>query len=171
LSFEKAFPPLLSELNKIGFDYDRGNGIDFEPFSEFLSAEENRKWIQAWTGNETLDASEFRIFGKDGTGGYAAFWLTAPDRPLVEQPIVFFGSEGQIGVVAKDFADYLWLLAGGMGPYEAIENSEGSNSPNAKLTKFATQYALSRKKTCADVLTQASAAFPNFESSFRALCK
>ncbi|MFX8266518.1 hypothetical protein ABTL47_19460, partial [Acinetobacter baumannii] len=52
----------------------------------------------------------------DSGGGLAAIWLALPNRPLLEQPVVFLGSEGQRGVVACNFDEYLWLLAGGMEP-------------------------------------------------------
>lgn len=66
-----------------------------------------------------MDGVCFRVFGQDGTGGYAAFWLVREGRGLVEQPVVFLGSEGETGVIARDLADFLWLLAGGVGPWEA----------------------------------------------------
>ncbi|MCY0938767.1 SMI1/KNR4 family protein [Streptomyces sp. H34-S4] len=59
----------------VRFGYEDGNGVDFEPFPAFLSAAETTEWFQAWTGNGELDGREFRAFGQDGTGGYAAFWL------------------------------------------------------------------------------------------------
>ena len=61
-------------------------------------------------------------FGQDGSGGYVAFWLIRLGEDLLRQPIVYFGSEGEIGVVAANFSDYLWLLAGGIGPVEAIDS-------------------------------------------------
>lgn len=32
---------------------------------------------------------------------------------LFEQPVVFFGAEGELGIVAANLSDYLWLLAAG----------------------------------------------------------
>ncbi|MFI8266555.1 hypothetical protein [Streptomyces sp. NPDC085665] len=75
------------------------------------------EWFRAWTGNRELIGDRFRVFGQDGTGGYAALWLIRPDRVLVEQPIVFLGSEGETGVVALDLGTFLWLLADGFGPH------------------------------------------------------
>lgn len=64
-----------------------------------------------------MDGACFRVFGQDGTGGYAAFWLVREGRGLVEQPVVFLGSEGETGVIARDLADFLWLLVeAGSGP-------------------------------------------------------
>jgi hypothetical protein len=168
--FDQTFPALLSELHELDIDFDEDN-IDFEPYQEFRCAEDNAEWIQAWTRNDALSASEYRIFGQDGTGGYAAIWLVRKDKPLLEQPIVFFGSEGNVGVVATDFYDYLWLLAGGFGPCEAVENKRHKAKPNAEFTKFAERHAKSRKKKPLDVIAAAEAEFPKFEASIRALCK
>lgn len=164
----EGFPKELAALHEIEIDEDV---IDFEPYSEFMSAEDTMSWIRAWTGNDGLDGKEYRVFGQDGTGGYAAFWLTREDKPLLEQPIVFFGSEGEVGVVATCFADYVWLLAGGVGPYEAVgyENCEGT--PNAAFTAFANKYAKASKKSADDVMKAAKKEFPTFEAGIRSLCK
>jgi hypothetical protein len=34
----------------VPFEYDDGNGVDFEPFTAFLSAEETTDWLRAGTG-------------------------------------------------------------------------------------------------------------------------
>lgn len=163
-----AFPKELAQLHEIEIDE---NEIDFEPYSEFMSAEDTQAWIRAWTGNDSLDGKEYRVFGQDGTGGYAAFWMTRAGKPLLEQPIVFFGSEGEVGVVATCFADYLWLLAGGVGPYEAVgyENCEGK--PNTAFGAFANKNAKASKKSADDVMKAAKAEFPTFEAGIRSLCK
>ena len=116
----RDFPELQKALHRIEIDYDDGDGIDFEPFAEFYSRNDTADWIKAWTGNTDLDGNEFLIFGQDGTGGYAAFWCIRETNVLLEQPIIFLGSEGETAVVASNFYDYLWLFAWGVGPYEAV---------------------------------------------------
>jgi hypothetical protein len=59
-----------------------------------------------------LTGDDFRVFGQNGAGGYAAFWLVRHDEDLADQPIVFLGSEGETAVVARDLPDVLRLLAG-----------------------------------------------------------
>ncbi|MDJ0345135.1 hypothetical protein QMK19_31840 [Streptomyces sp. H10-C2] len=76
-----------------------------------------------------LNGDSFRVFGQDGTGGYAAFWLVRPGRSLVEQPVVFLGSEGDVGVVARDLAGYLWLLAEGFGPSKRSIHRKAPHDP------------------------------------------
>lgn len=169
-NFEQTFPELLSELHELDIDFDEDN-IDFEPYQEFLGAEDNAEWIRAWTGNKKLDGAEYRIFGQDGTGGYAAFWLVRNKKSVLDQPVVFFGSEGELGIVASDFYDYLWLLAGGFGPYEAVESKRHKPKANAEFTKFAEKHAKNRQKKPQDIIAAAKAEFPQFVSDIRALCK
>ena len=71
--WDRTLPAPLAEANALTYDYNEGNGVDFEPYPEFLGPEDTGTWIRAWSGNTELDGSEFRVFGQDGTGGYAAF--------------------------------------------------------------------------------------------------
>lgn len=168
--FDQTFPALLAELHELDVDFDEDN-IDFEPYQEFLCAEDTASWIRAWTGNDALHGSEYRVFGQDGTGGYAAFWLVRKSKSLLDQPVVFFGSEGELGMVASHFYDYLWLLAGGFGPYEAVESKRHKAKTHAEFTKFAERHAKSYKKKPQEVIAAAKAEFPKFEADVRALCK
>lgn len=171
---DRAFPALLEELHKLDFDYADGDGYDFEPLGEFLSDSETRDWIRAWTGNAELDGAEFFVFGLDGTGGYAAFWKCRPDAGLLEQPVVFLGSDGNTGVVARNFSDYLWLLAGGVGPREAVEDPESPPAPDAVAAgfrRFAEDYAGQPRRTPAEVLDAARREFPGFDEYIESLCR
>ena len=169
-SFDQTLPATLAALHELEFDYADGEGMDFEPYDEFFPAEENADWIRAWTGNASLDGAQYRIFGQDGTGGYAAFWLVREGEPIERQPIVFFGSEGELGVVASDLPDYLWLLADGIGPMEAVEYGADDPKPHAEFTAFAQTHARDAKKSGAEVLARASAEFPTFREDFLAQC-
>ncbi|MDR2213616.1 MAG: SMI1/KNR4 family protein [Pseudomonadales bacterium] len=167
----RDFPPVLQELHKLDFDYSEGKGIDFEPLSQFLSAKETKQWIRAWTGNKKLDGTEYKIFGEDGSGGYAAFWLVRQEADILEQPIVFFGSEGEIAVIASNFNDYLWLLAGDIGPCEVVNYPELRKPANAQFTKFAKKYSSSKHLDPWEVVAKAQAEFPDFEEKIEALCE
>ena len=168
--FDQTFPAVLAALHELEFDYADGEGMDFEPYEEFFPAEENADWIRAWTGNKALDGVEYRIFGQDGTGGYAAFWLVREGEPIERQPIVFFGSEGALGVIASNLDDYLWLLADGIGPMEAVEYGATEPKPHAEFTAFAETHAPKAKKSGAEVLSRARAEFPTFSEDFLAQC-
>lgn len=151
------------------------DGVDFEPYKSFLTAGETTEWFRAWTGNGELIGDDFRVFGQDGTGGYAAFWLVRPGRELVEQPIVFLGSEGETGVVARDLGAFLWLLADGFGPWEAATSydPEPGWSPrvNCDLVAIAEQFAPGRCTSAAEIITQAAREFPDFDDTVMRLCR
>lgn len=129
--------------------------------------------FRAWTGNGELDGDAFRVFGQDGTGGYAALWLIRPDRPLADQPVVFLGSEGETGVVARDLGDFLWLLADGFGPWEAATSYEPdwTPRPNPDLTAVAERFAPDRRRSSADVIESAAQEFPGFDDTVMELCR
>jgi hypothetical protein len=141
----RRLPPALAEVARVEFDYDHGNGVDFEPYDAFDSAEDTTDWLRSWTGNPDVDGSTHRVFGKHGTGGLAAVWCARPGRPLHEQPVVFLGSEGEAGVVAGDLSDFLWVLADGYGPREALwHEEEWKARPNAALADIAARHATTR---------------------------
>ncbi|MFD9697719.1 SMI1/KNR4 family protein [Lentzea sp. NPDC059081] len=175
---DRAFPAALTALSGIDFpwEYDEeadeaspGN-MDYEPYQEFDSAEETADWIRSWTGNKELDGAEFRVFGQDGTGGLAALWLVRP-RPLAAQPVVFFGSEGEVGVVATSLGEYLWLLAGGIGPLEAVEYGADGGVPHAELRAVAEKHSGIEPRTPAEVLAAARAEFPDFAETVQSWCR
>jgi hypothetical protein len=168
---DRKLPPVLAALHRLPFDYDDEGGIDFEPHDKLQSAKDTADWFRAWTGNAKVDGSEFRVFGEDGTGGYAAFWLVREGKPLPEQPIVFLGSEGEKGVVARNLSDYLWLLAGGVGPYEAVSGGRLGTKKNEAFTAFAMKHAPDAKKTPAQVRAAARKEFPGFEKTIQAFCR
>jgi len=173
IKFDTTFPPLLAEVLALEYVYEEEDetGIDFEPYAKFQSPKETKAWIVAWTGNKKLAGAEYRLFGMDGTGGQAAIWIARPGEDLLAQPIVFFGSEGELGVVANDFADYLWLLAEGIGPMEAVGYGADDSEPNEQFADFAKTHAPDAKKSGAEVLARVKEAFPTFEDDFVALCR
>jgi hypothetical protein len=168
---DRSMPKVLRALLELEFDYAEGNGMDFEPYSEFLSEEDTRSWIQAWTGNSELSGKEYLIFGQDGTGGYAAIWRTRADKGLLDQPVVFFGSEGDLGVIAENFSSFLWLLAGGFGPYEAVAYPGEDREANEAFTDFARSHASSAPISPQEVLANARREFPTFEDGVRTSCR
>lgn len=168
--FENRFPKPLRSLNGLEFDYLDGDGIDFEPYRKFLSKDEANDWLKAWTGNPSASADDYRVFGQDGSGGLAAFWTARAGKSLLEQPIVFFGSEGQLGVVASCFADYVWLLAQGVGPYEAIAYGAELGRNSSVFENFARKHAPENERPAAEILESAKSEFPGFEDDVRRLC-
>jgi hypothetical protein len=170
---ERSMPALMKELHALEFDYADGEGFDFEPHADFLSKTETREWIRAWTGNSNLDGSEFLVFGQDATGGHAAFWTVRPGAPVLEQPVVFLGSEGAAAVVARNFLEYMWLLAGGVGPSEAVEQPDRAPAPEPVLREFRrfAEVHAGATRTAAEVLDAGRRAFPEFGASIEAICR
>ncbi|MFF1547901.1 SMI1/KNR4 family protein [Streptomyces sp. NPDC058291] len=170
---DRQFPAALAAALALPFDYNDGAGVDFEAFPAFLSAEETTDWFRAWTGNAELSGDLFRVFGQDGSGGYAAFWLIRPSRPLVDQPVVHLGSEGETGVVARDLGAFLWLLAGGFGPCEAANSDEPDWTPSLNLDFMAVaeRFAADQQQPAADVIEQATREFPDFDDTIMELCR
>ncbi|MGW2793716.1 SMI1/KNR4 family protein [Streptomyces sp. NPDC001251] len=163
----RQFPGVLATAMAVRFDYADGKtGVDFEPLPAFLSAAETTDWFQAWTGNSELDGKDFRVFGQDGTGGYAAIWLIRPSRPLAEQPIVFLGSEGETGVVARDLAD-------GFGLWEAATSYEPDwkAQHNPELAAIAEGFAPHQRQSAAAVIELATREFPDLDDTFMDLCR
>ncbi|MEU0006653.1 SMI1/KNR4 family protein [Streptomyces sp. NPDC006314] len=170
---DRRFPAALAAALAHPFAYDHGDGVDFEPFDAFLPAEDTTDWFRSWTGNPDVRGDVFRVFGSDGTGGYAAFWLVRPGREPAEQPVVFLGSEGQTGVVARDLADFLWVLADGLGPMEAIDayGAGVTSRPDAGLTAVAEGFAPGRGQPAATLVALAREEFPGLEDWVMELCR
>jgi hypothetical protein len=170
---DRTMPAELVEAHREGFDYRDGAGIDFEPYVQFMDAVETAEWWRAWTGNPAVDGAEFRIFGQDGTGGLAGFWCVRDGAPLCRQPVVFLGSEGETGVVARDLAGYLWLLAGGFGPYEAATYPQHGHDPIAdvRLAGLAQRYAPDGRRSAAEVIDAARDEFPDFAKAIADICR
>ncbi|WP_176732554.1 SMI1/KNR4 family protein [Streptomyces sp. MnatMP-M17] len=167
---DRQLLPALAAVADVPFHYAE-DAADFEPFPAFLSAEETTEWLRAWTRNGEVDGDEFRVFGQDGTGGYAAIWLTRPDRPLADQPVVFLGSEGEAGVIAADLAGFLWLLADGLGPREAVDSPGQKLCPDAALSAIAERFAPGFRRPASAVIDAAAREFPDFEATVVALCR
>ncbi|HEY4241787.1 MAG TPA: hypothetical protein VGM88_18320 [Kofleriaceae bacterium] len=167
---DRTLPPALAEANAMTYDYDDGNGFDFEPYDQFLDADETTEWIRGWTGSDRLTGEALRVFGQDGTGGYAAIWLARDGKPLAAQPIVFLGSEGERGVVAANLADYLWVLAGGFGPYEAIAYGGSTRELQMEFADLAAKHAPDAEKPARDAIRLAGEAFPDFAAIVDTWC-
>ena len=84
--------------------------------------------------------------------------------------MVFLGSEGELGVVASSVHDYLWVLAGNVGPYEAVAY-EDERPENAQFTDFARRHAADLERPARAVIAAARAEFPDFEQGVRDLCR
>ncbi|MER8185740.1 SMI1/KNR4 family protein [Kitasatospora sp. NPDC094015] len=168
---DRSFPPALTALSEAEFDHRDGDGVDYEPFADFLGREETTAWLRAWTGNGEVDGGRFRVFGQDGTGGYAAFWLVRPGLPTAAQPVVFLGSEGEAGVVARDLDALLWLFADGFGPCEAIRPAGRLPYPSPELAAIAERYAPGLRRPATEIIEEVGQEFLDFEDIIADLCR
>lgn len=177
---DRAFPAALAAMTDIEFPYDVDDShldeytlgtMDYEAYDEFESAEDTTSWLRSWTGNDDLDGDAFRVFAQDGTGGQVASWRARPGRPLAEQPVVFFGSEGEVGVVAASLGEFLWLLAGGVGPMEVVQFGSERGVPHDGLRAIAEEHSGIEPRTPAEVLAAARAEFPDFAGTVESWCR
>ncbi|MFJ9764632.1 SMI1/KNR4 family protein [Streptomyces erythrochromogenes] len=171
---DRQFPAMLAAAMAVRLECIGEDGVDFEPYESFLSADETTEWFRAWTGNGELNGNDFRVFGQDGTGGNAAVPLVRPGRELAEQPVVFLGSEGETGVVARDLGAFLWLLADGFGPWEAgtsyVPEPDWAPQANCDLAAIAERFAPDRRASAASIIAQAAQEFPDFDDTIMKLC-
>ena len=170
-TFDVAFPQVLRALRALDESGAEGPRMDFTLFGAFMPEAETNTWFRTWTRNEAPGPAPYRLFGSDSQGGHAGFWLVRPATPVIGQPIVYFGAERRVGVVARSFSDYLWLLAGGVGPTEAILDRPPRPAANKIFSAFAKKHAQGGKKPRREILAAAQARFPTFQSETLALCR
>ena len=177
-----TLPAALAEVFAVGFEWeydeetDTATGCDFEPYEAFEALDRTAWWFRLWTGNSEVAGEEFRFFGSTGTGDYAGFWLVRPGAAIVEQPVVYVGSEGERGVIARDLNDLLWLFAAGFGPAEAFREPSGSAAPSTAFRAIAERYAPSASSDAAGrsadwIVAAARAEFPGFSDYIDSLCR
>jgi hypothetical protein len=172
-----SLPLALAEVFTIGFSFEwddeteTARGCDFAPYETFEAPARTAEWYRLWTGNPEVDGSEFRFFGSTGAGDYAGFWLVRPGAPIIDQPVVYLGSEGQRGIVARDLGDLLWLFAAGYGPAEAVEDSSSILEPNDAFRAIAERHAPGRELPVERIVSAAQAEFPHFSDYIDAQCR
>jgi hypothetical protein len=154
-----TLPTKLDEAHAIGFFEDH-EGYDFQPDEAFMSSGEMSAWWRAWTGDPAADIPPFRVFGRDGSGGLAAFWIRNSDAAIETQPIVFLGLEGELRVIARDLGDYLWLLANGVGPLETVDGLHRSPEPIPALVALAQGHTGTAGRPIAALIAAADAELP-----------
>jgi hypothetical protein len=165
---EWVMPTALTDLLALDGDYGE---LEFEMFARFEEPQETAEWLRLWSGEATVPSARLRVFAQDFTGGKVALWRSATERPLAEDPVVFFGSEGACGVVAKDLADFFVLFAGGVGPMEVVEQGvqelSGDVLPLSKVKALvATHFPLAAERTVPQALADAKRAGADFRAAF-----
>lgn len=171
---ERVLPQALAALAALQAKdgWDRGD-VDFEMDGRFETPNETREWMEAWTGNEAPPADKLRVFGQDGSGGKVGFWRTDKEKRLDAEPVVFFGSEGELGVVAEDLPDFLTLMAAGVSPGHAVAYGvEALRAPQeAVASLLLEEYPEAATRSVEEVIADAKGAVPDFQGTIRALTK
>lgn len=135
----RALGEYLATADNFAVDFELHDGWDVDGPS-------------SWTRNPGADP-EFRIFGQDGTGGLAGFWLVHEGRPVEAQPVVMLGSEGAVGPVARDLCDFLYLLSGAVGPFEAVMfNGLPEGDPDPAFARIAETHLEGRQERTVEAI-------------------
>lgn len=91
---------------------------------------------------------------------------------MIDQPVVYIGSEGECGVIARDLGDLLWLFAAGLGPAEAFTDSvSAAAEPNEAFQSIAERHAPGRRSSPAEIVAAARAEFPHFSDLIDTMCR
>lgn len=109
------------------------------------------------------------MFGQDGSGGYAAFYDEGGATPVEELPVVFLGSEGEIGTVAANLGDLLALLAQGTGPAEVVECGSVAYPPLPEVVAIHSRVSDAPPATPEEISARARLAAPGFEPYIQSL--
>ncbi|MEV1154802.1 SMI1/KNR4 family protein [Micromonospora chokoriensis] len=160
---DRALPVALKEAHACQF-FDDHVGHDFQPDAAFAGSGEMAEWWRYWTGDPAAGVPPFRVFGRDGSGGLAAFWIRDAGAAVETQPVVFLGSEGELKVIARDLGDYLWLLANGVGPLETVDGVYRVPSPIPELVAVAQRYTVGAPRSVEILLADADAELPALTS-------
>jgi hypothetical protein len=127
--------------------------------------------IQAWLGALPSDGTRFVVFAQDGTGSLYCVWLQPGHDEVETAPIVYLGSEGELGVLGKDPAAFLEFVASGMSfdghggsffdPDEGDEEALARREQVAEWVKQRTGKTDLRHPD--EVRAEAEAAYPGLE--------
>lgn len=85
----------------------------------FYIADEDEDFFDSWLSDMPDEkmkeyCDSMKIFANaDGTGGHYAFWLTNGNTNYNKAPIISYGSEGDISIVAENIKDLIKMLSFG----------------------------------------------------------
>lgn len=136
---------------------------DLEGYQSFNEQYKPSDWAQ----NPALD-QQMLTFAMDGAGGQFSLWRQ-PGRALLDNPVVQLGDDGELHVLAKDFASFVALVAEGV---DLFSKSLEDLDERPQLKDFV-------KKTwgerdfgdAGDILQNAKTAWSNFEEWMRTQVK
>jgi len=135
-NFKKKFAPhtlpnTLVELIKF---VDQYKGESFAD-SFYLNDDIEEDFFESWLDNGETDAKKRKEYAEhmlvfanaDGTGSSYAMWIEENNTNLEEAPIIFYGSEGEIEIVAQNLKELIKILSWGteaIGFYHYADNDD-----------------------------------------------
>lgn len=136
-AYSKAFgkykiPKVLKKLAQ--FDARCGNEYYADEF--YLDADDDLRWYSD-TKDEAYYDRLFRFAHADGTGASYAFWLPPEEENLKNAPIIYFGSEGNITLIAKNLKGLIRLLS--FGP-ECMDGSFYKDTDDYEMPNKAREF-------------------------------
>jgi len=121
-NFKKKFSPYelpqtLVELIKFSDKYEEESFVE----SFYLNDDIEEDFFETWLDNGETDAEKRKEYAEhmlvfacaDGTGGAYAMWIQEGNTDLEEAPIIFYGSEGEIEIVAQNLKELIKILSWG----------------------------------------------------------
>jgi hypothetical protein len=145
---------------------------------ELRDPDESDSDIKAWLGAVPKDGTRFIVFAQDGTGSLFCLWLRPGHKDVETAPVVYLGSEGELGVLGKDPAAFLEFVASGMSfdghggsffdPLDSESDEDSATEATARRAKVAKWV---KKRTGKNTLrhpdalrAEAEAAYPGLEA-------
>ena len=122
--------------------------------------------LKCWFRDDPASYEQFLPFGRGASGDVYALWLTNEFSPE-HAPIVMFGSEGELEVLATDPEQFCRLLCLG---YSEIGLDDPTTQPTdydetAPFRQFMVErYGFQLPATAAPIIDAARTAFPSFKT-------
>ncbi|WP_126653850.1 hypothetical protein [Chryseobacterium aureum] len=97
------------ELEKL---VDFQNAVSsFENYSQgFGVLIDNKSGLKSWSDDDRFLNSMLPFAQANGSGSFYAIWNNGTDQPLNKMPVVVFGDEGGVHIVAENMVQLLHLL-------------------------------------------------------------
>lgn len=78
----------------------------------------------AWFGTDSDHKKFLSQFAQEGTGGLFCFWNEHGGDDFSASPIAYLGSEGEVGLAARNFDEFLSILSTGFILYSLVLQNE-----------------------------------------------
>lgn len=132
--------------------------------------------IKSWLGALPRDGTRLVVFAQDGTGSLFCLWLRPGHDDVDTAPVVYLGSEGELGVLGKDPAAFLEFVASGVtydghggGFFDPLEAEDDEELPaevlarRAKVAEWVMQRTGKKElRKPEELRAEAEAAYPDF---------